>query len=73
MKLFIPEKKVHFSKGNLQYQASTNTWRFAEKQYDIIGDANKNFSASTLGFFSPPAKTTEIRVFNKSSLWALQI
>ena len=25
-------KTVHFSKGNLQYQASTNTWRFAEEQ-----------------------------------------
>ena len=23
-------KKVYFSQGNLQYQASTNTWRFAE-------------------------------------------
>ena len=39
-------KKVFFSKGNLQYQASTQTWRFAEHQYDIIGDANKNISSS---------------------------
>ena len=31
--------KVIFSKGNLQYQASTNTWRFAEHQYDFVGDA----------------------------------
>jgi len=30
-------KKVRFSKGNLQYQASTKTWRFAEYQYDIVG------------------------------------
>ena len=30
-------KKVKFSKGNLQYQASTDTWRFAEYQYDRIG------------------------------------
>ena len=30
--------KVIFSKGNLQYQASTNTWRFAEHQYDFVGD-----------------------------------
>ena len=28
--------KVIFSKGNLQYQPSTNTWRFAEHQYDLI-------------------------------------
>lgn len=32
-------KKVFFSKGNLQYQASTGTWRFAEHQYDYVGDA----------------------------------
>ena len=30
---------VVFSPGNLQYQASTNTWRFAEHQYDYVGDA----------------------------------
>lgn len=29
--------KILFSKGNLQYQASTNTWRFAEHQWDYIG------------------------------------
>ena len=29
--------KVYFSKGNLQYQASTNTWRFAEHQWDFVG------------------------------------
>lgn len=33
-------KKVYFSQGNLQYQASTNTWRFAENQWDYVGDAN---------------------------------
>lgn len=31
--------RVQFSQGNLQYQASTNTWRFAEHQFDIVGDA----------------------------------
>lgn len=30
-------KEVRFSQGNLQYQASTDTWRFAEHQYDIVG------------------------------------
>ena len=30
-------EKVYFSKGNLQYQASTNTWRFAENQWDFVG------------------------------------
>ena len=32
-------KKAYISKGNLQYQASTNTWRFALHQYDYVGDA----------------------------------
>ena len=30
--------QVYFSQGNLQYQASTNTWRFAEQQWDYVGD-----------------------------------
>ena len=29
--------KVYFSQGNLQYQASTNTWRFADNQWDFVG------------------------------------
>ena len=31
-------KKIYFSQGNLQYKASTTTWRFAENQYDYVGD-----------------------------------
>lgn len=38
------DKKVYFSKGNLQYQASTKTWRFAEHPWDCIGAENKNIS-----------------------------
>lgn len=30
-------KKVYFSKGNLQYQASTDKWRFAEQQWHFVG------------------------------------
>ncbi len=43
-------KQVSFSKGNLQYQASTNTWRFAENQTDYIGGANSNISATYDGW-----------------------
>ena len=43
-------KQVHFSKGNLQYKAITATWRFAENQYDYIGTANANISASYTGW-----------------------
>ena len=39
-----------FSKGNLQYQASTDTWRFASNQYSYIGDANSNASATYAGW-----------------------
>lgn len=42
--------KVHFSQGNLQYQASTNTWRFAANQYDLIGSDNSNISAYYTGW-----------------------
>lgn len=44
------DKKVRFSKGNLQYQASTNTWRFAESQLDYIGDDNKKISKKYSGW-----------------------
>ena len=43
-------QKVYFSKGNLQYQASTNTWRFANHQYDYIGNDNANISQSNSGW-----------------------
>ena len=42
--------QVYFSKGNLQYQASTGTWRFAESQLDYIGSANSNISSSYSGW-----------------------
>lgn len=45
-----PTSQVHFSKGNLQYQASTGTWRFAEHQFDYIGDGNLNASAYYAGW-----------------------
>ena len=38
------DKQVYFSQGNLQYQASTQTWRFAENQYDVIGFDNSNIA-----------------------------
>lgn len=43
-------KQVRFSKGNLQYKASTDTWRFAENQYDYIGTDNENISSSYNGW-----------------------
>lgn len=43
-------KKIHFSKGNLQYKPSKNIWRFAKNQYDIIGNANEAISPDYDGF-----------------------
>ena len=34
------DKQVTFSKGNLQYTQSTNTWVFAENQWEYIGTDN---------------------------------
>ena len=34
------DKQVTFSKGNLQYTQSTDTWSFASAQYEIIGTDN---------------------------------
>ena len=42
--------QVWFSQGNLQYQASSNTWRFATNQYDYIGSANSNISQTYSGW-----------------------
>lgn len=43
-------EQVCFSQGNLQYQASTDTWRFAEHQYDVVGNSNSNISSSYSGW-----------------------
>ena len=43
-------QQVYFSKGNLQYRASTNTWRFAEHQWDYVGEDNSNISQTYDGW-----------------------
>ena len=35
-----PTRKVKFSQGNLQYCPATETWRFADYQWETIGEAN---------------------------------
>lgn len=39
------EGKVRFSQGNLQYQASTKTWRFGSDQLTIISEENNNLAS----------------------------
>ena len=43
-------RTVHFSKGNLQYNAAQDTWRFAENQYEYIGADNSNISETYNGY-----------------------
>jgi len=43
-------EQVIFSQGNLQYKASTDTWRFAKNQYDTIGSRNANISSAYTGW-----------------------
>ncbi len=45
-----PGRTINFSVGNLQYRASTNTWKFAEYQYYYIGAANMNVSPTYDGW-----------------------
>ena len=42
--------QVYFSQGNLRYRASTYTWKFADNQYDAIGEGNSNISSSYGGW-----------------------
>lgn len=42
--------KVYFSKGNLQYRDSHQTWKFAEQQYHIIGSRNQNIAPFYYGY-----------------------
>ena len=43
-------RQVRISRGNLQYQATTDTWRFAERQYEVMGAANTQVSPSNEGW-----------------------
>ena len=44
------DKKVQFSPGVLKYKASTNTWRFADSQLDVIREGNMNISPTYNGW-----------------------
>ena len=43
-------QQVYFSQGNLQYKASTNTWLFADNQWNYVGEENSNISSSYSGW-----------------------
>ncbi len=60
---------VHFAPGNLQYQASTTTWQFADHEWDFVGgtDVNNvswgNVSGSTNNRIGDPEYTGWIDLF----------
>jgi len=73
-------KKVCFSQGNLQYQASTDTWCFSDNQYDYIGEDNKNISSSYNGWIdlfgwgtgaNPTLATTENSDYSVFTDWGV--
>lgn len=41
-------KKVLFSQGNLQYVGSSNTWRFAENQWEYLGNNGQGGSSHVI-------------------------
>ena len=45
-----PNTQVYFSQGNLQYQASTGTWRFAGDQWETLGYSNVSVSDYYSGY-----------------------
>ncbi len=45
-----PTRQVAFAPGNLQYCATTDSWRFAAHQYDIVGKDNGNISPMNKGW-----------------------
>lgn len=58
------DRQIVFSRGNLQYQASTDTWRFAPNQYDYLAHENRymcdtnshwmdSFAWGTSGYHDP--------------------
>ena len=40
--------QVYFSQGNLQYIGSTQTWKFADHQWEVIGTSQGNSSQTTI-------------------------
>ena len=54
-------KQVRFSQGNLQYRASSGKWRFAENQWDVLG--NTSAGGNTTAAVNRPTQTKWIDLF----------
>lgn len=71
-------KQVWFSRGNLQYRASTNSWRFADYQYYYVGGDNENVSSGYSGWIdlfgfgtgdNPTRSTTDANDYSNFVDW----
>lgn len=68
---------VLFSKGNLQYQAISDTWRFAPNQWEFVGEANDSISKTYSGWIdlfgwgtgNNPTKTSSSEVYDDFIDW----
>lgn len=58
-------KKVRFSKGNLQYNVTNQTWQFADNQYDYLGSNNN--ASSLVDYFGYGNSTTLTFTSNNDS------
>ncbi len=72
--------QIRFSQGNLQYQASTRIWQFAEHQYDTIGAFNANISESYNGWIdlfgwgtgdNPAMSKANFRIYDTFTDWGV--
>ena len=61
------DKFVQFSTGNLQYEVGTNTWSFASKQYEVIGNEACNGTNNTNYGMNEPGYTGKLDLFGWSS------
>ncbi len=67
-------KKVRFSKGNLQYNVTNQTWQFAANQYDYLGSSN-NSNNGVMDLFgwgtgNAPTRTSPDENYTNFSDWA---
>ena len=61
-------QQVFFSKGNLQYQASTGTWRFAEHQWDFVGGTD-NYGNEYGNVYEGGVKCDNLQISQTYSGW----
>ena len=54
------DKQVTFSKGNLQYTQSTNTWSFASAQWEVIGTDNVTGGSVSSGQYGDSKEGTAL-------------